>query len=232
MTRNARKSGEAVDSELAAEARRIEAVRAAGRVPEGCGDAIPDAPARGPVQRFQPHVLLPDGKGGEKVVRLGYRDRHALRRLDVFDAMAAQARRAKAKLPLTVAQVEAGRTYALVAERVAASGLKLSSMEGGGGTGGGDVAEARLADADRLRRMQGRIGTGLAMELRRVRPSKRGESGKARRNVSDRQLVDAVCLGGMTPAAVLREAGWTVDSHHRKLAMAALARVLDALYAL
>ena len=231
MTRNARKEAEAVHSELAEEAKRVAAARSAGAVPDGCGDAIPEAPARGPVQRFQPFVLLPDGKGGEKLVRMGYRDRHALRCLDVFDVMEAQARRRKAPFPLTKAQVEAGRTYALVAERVAASGLKLSSMGAGGG-GGDGVAEARLADAERLRRMQRRIGSGLAMELRRVRPSARGESGQARRNVSDRQLADAVCLAGRTVAEVLRDAGWTVDSHHRKQGYAALARVLDALYAL
>ena len=231
MTRNARRDRDAALSELADEAKRLAKVRDAGRVPEGCGDAIPDAPARGPVQRFQPHVLLPDGKGGEKVVRMGYRDRHALRCVDVFDVMEVQARRRKARFGLTAAQVEAGRTYGLIAERVAASGLKLSSLEAGGG-GGDGIAEARLADADRLRRMRRRIGGGLALELRRVRPSARGESGQARRNVTDRELIDAVCLAGRTPADVLKDAGWSVNDRHRKQAMAALARVLDALYAL
>ncbi len=76
---------------LQAEADRIEAVKARGHVPEVCGDAIPDAPARGAIRVFQPMRLFPDGENDWKARPSCYRVRSAMQRADVFDVMMAKA---------------------------------------------------------------------------------------------------------------------------------------------
>ena len=85
--------------------------------------------------------------------------------------------------------------------------------------------EASLAIDAALDKMHRQIGTGVAMSVRRVRPSQRGE-GRAK-NIPNRALVDAVCLGQQTLGAVLKEWGWCNDGHHRKALRAALVAALD-----
>ena len=227
-----RVEGSAAAVGLEAERKRIADVLARARPPESAGDAVPAAPARGAYVLTQPFVTLPDGKGGLKAVPMGYRDRDVMRLMDAFDLIEVHAARAGLAPPLTGAQVEAGRVYARLSERVASSGIATCRLGGGSGGGGDGVSEARLADAARLARMHRRIGAGWALELRRVRPSDRGAPGAARRNLRDRELVDAVCIEERTPSQVLRRAGWTVDSAHRKRVVRALAAVLDRLHAI
>jgi len=56
-------------------------------VPEVCGDAIPEAPARGAIRVFQPMSLFPDGENDWKACPSGYRGRSAMQCADVFDVM-------------------------------------------------------------------------------------------------------------------------------------------------
>jgi len=198
---------------------------ARGTPPEACGDAIPVAPARGLLRAFMPVELAPDGKGGTRPVDAGYRGRAAARVEDAFDRMD-RARRGKGPAPFTPAQVQMGRFYATLTERVASAGVKGTSLEAlsqrsGGGNAG--FMDAVIDDSRRLAALHARIGGGVAMSVRRIRPSARG----SRREILDRGLVDAVCLGGMMPDQVLRSAGWAVNGRHRAALRAALSEALD-----
>ncbi|SLN36715.1 hypothetical protein AQS8620_01313 [Aquimixticola soesokkakensis] len=229
------KSGVAMVQSL--EVARIAAIRARGAVPEVCGPDIPEAPARGPVQAFMPMEQV---KGStERAKPAGYKGRHAMRRLDAFGLMEADAARAftRAKAnddaavyvaPFTPGQVSAGRDYAALAERVAANGVKCSSLEGrmASGEGGRDVMDAQLADSLRLDRLRARVGTGYALSVRRVRPSERGGEGK-RRLIRTIDVVNAVCIGGQSLDQVLRVAGWVADTRTRKALREALCGALD-----
>lgn len=148
-----------------------------------------------------------------------------LRLADVFDTMKAKARARGADLCLTESQIAMGRVYAQLIERQTAGGIKLSSFEGSSG-GGGDAdafTQARL-DASRLiDRLRYRIGDGVAMPIRRIRPSERG----SRVQIKDRDLVDLVCLAGKDMSAVLRAHGWNVDGKTVQAATRALGAALE-----
>lgn len=211
------------------EAVRIAEVRAMGVTPDGCGPAMVDcAPARGAVRRFVPYEMYPDGASGWKRRPSGYRGRCALQRADVFDVMCEQARRAGAReLPFGVGQVNAGRAYRDLAERVASSGVRCSSMESLQGSGGdGGWNEAVMWDGEQLKEARRRIGGGVSMQVRRVRPSQRG----TRASISDRQLVDMVCIADRPLSHVLKAFGWSVSSKNLDAVRAALCAALDRLH--
>ena len=63
----------------------------------------------------------------------------------------------------------------------------------------------------------------MALAVRRIRPSDRG----SRAGITDRRLVDMVCLGGEDLTAVLRAHGWFEDGKNRKALRLALCAVLD-----
>lgn len=204
----------------AAEAARVAAIIAAATPPERCSSAIPVAPARLRCIAEVPRETVMTENGprvrrsapvGEDRVRIG----------DAFDEMEDQARRRHAHTartaeakgmpvpafdpPFSPGQVSAGRDYATLVERVAASGVKCSSLEAlGARSGGGDREEAIFRDFRRLRALERRIGDGLAREVRRIRPG-----GRKRTAIRVRVLVDQVCLGGMTVSEVLRAHGWS-----------------------
>lgn len=185
---------------------RISRVRSLGVVPGQCGSNIIDAPARGPVKLFRDFSYDEQTDGSFKVVGKGFDGRLALRRGDVFDIMADQARRAKADEPFAPAEVAMGRYYRDLFERHASAGIKCSSVEGvGGGSGGaGGFMDAMLSDGRELDRLRGWIGSGSAMVVRRVRPSSRG----SRVSIFDRRLVDMVCLEDKSISDVLKAHGW------------------------
>ena len=184
------------------EAARIGAVKARGAVPRVCGPEIAEAPARGPVRVFMPRQLGKDRDGNFVAFDAGYQGRKAMQLADAFDVMQVQARRRL----FTPGQIEVGRDYAALFERYANAGVRCSSLEAmpsGSGGGGGEYIDAVVDQGRRVRAIQSRIGDGLAKEIRR-----RKFGTDARRAITDRQLVDQVCLAGKTISQVLRSAGW------------------------
>ena len=165
---------------LKAAADRIEAVKAQGYVPEVCGDAIPEAPARGAIRVFQPMSLFPDGKDDWVARPSGYRGRSAMQRADVFDVMAAKAASNGKPPPFTRDQVAAGRYYRDLVERHACAGVRCSSVEAlrSGGGGSGSFIDAVLRDREEIERIRRRIGSGIAMAIRKIRPSRSGLAGQ------------------------------------------------------
>ncbi|PYE80827.1 hypothetical protein [Pseudoroseicyclus aestuarii] len=200
----------------------------AGHVPELCGDAAPVAPARGPVRVFETQAFYPKGEDEYELKPAGYKGRKTMQLADAIDIMAHEAARKRGKLVLTAEQVAIGREYAGLYERYHAGGVRCASLEVSGarsaGGRGGDVTEARLAERDRLLALQRRIGDGVAMPIRRVRPSKRGAD---RRAISDRQLVDGVFIEGLTVTELLNKHGWAKSSTVTKAAFAGLAAALE-----
>jgi hypothetical protein len=200
----------------------------AARPPESCGPEIPVAPGRGPMVRFTPREVVRTDAGNYVSRKSGYLGRDAARVADAFDRMELQARRAHRGdgdfVPLfSPGQIAAGRDYAALTEKVDCSGLKCSSLEAQrvSSSGGGDREEAVLADIQRLRALQARIGNGLAKELRRFRPSDK------RRAIFVRALVDQVCLGDKTLGQVLEAHGWGSNQKSREAIAAALSGALD-----
>ena len=195
----------------------MDAVRAKGAVPRACGPEIPEAPARGPVQILRPVAQqVNDGgrirktggvhKGSITKVDTGYKGRAVMRRLDAFGRMEAEAAKRGKPMPLTPEQVATGRLYAQLVERYEAGGYKCSSLsERVGGSGSTiDVTDARLMDREKILRMRKAIGDGIAVPVRKIRPSQRG----TRVAITDRYLVDAICLSGMSFREVLLSCGW------------------------
>lgn len=203
-------------------------VQRIGTPPRACGDAMPVAPARGPVIPFTPLRSVITEGGNLAIRKDGWHGRKAARVPDAFDRIEALARSAHNRqpaatrgpfvAPFTPAQVNAGRRYAALVERIAASGCRASGFEvshrGGAGSG---VSEALLDDMRELRRIRQRIGTGQALRVRR---------GGAR-TITDQKLVAMVCIGQMMLGQVLKRFGWAGSSIQRGLLMRRLADILD-----
>ena len=214
------------------ERERLAALIARSHPAEGCGPAIPVAPARDPQRSVTPHVMMPDpkDKSGWKVEETGWRGFKAAQAMDIFDTLALKAAKRNVAPPFTKGQVNTARLYRDLVERHDAGGMKLASLEGrvASRSGkGGDFMEAFLAEGEAIRRMQRAIGNGVAMQVRRVRPSARG--GKSARNIRDRDLIDAICLHGKSFRQVLEAHGWTDSARNSSVLMSALAVVLDRL---
>lgn len=226
-------------SAMLAEAERIAAIKAAAMVPFSCGPDIPLAPARGAFQTFRPMEMVPGTAGTARPA--GYRGpgegqfRDAIRVADVFSVMEEQARRAHAAkgedvgpftAPLTPAQVQMGRTYRDLVERHGAGGMKCASLEANrGGGSGGAFMDAYLEEGLMIERLRRRIGDGAALVVRRIRPSKRGAGAKG--IITDRVLVDMVCLKDKSLSDVLRHHGWAKKGEHVAVMRRALAAALD-----
>ncbi|WP_411838682.1 hypothetical protein [Paracoccus sp. ME4] len=213
---------------------RLDSVKAAAAVPEACGPAIAPAPARGGFVLVQNVELIPVGADDVAAVHRGYGGRHAIRRADAFDAMLAAAARRKQPAPLTHGQISIGRRYHDLVQLLSADGTKLSSLQASaGGPDGRDWMDRRLevsAEVDRLRR---RIGQGAALVLRRVRPSQRGRvlqpGDRGPLTFTRRDLVDCVCLRGMSIKQVLAKWEWQTNGRNCNAAIAALGEALDAM---
>jgi len=192
---------------------------ALGKVPEGSGPEIPEAPARGPVVQFTPMKGYPDGEDGYKFKPSGHLGRKALRRADAFDRMMAGSAK-NGRVAFTQAQIDMGRTYGNLFEKHECAGVKCSSLEAvqGGGGQGGEYIDAVLRDREQLSVLHRRIGDGMAMVVRR----RRKVEGVPRINISDRRVVDAVCIHGLTISEVLVRDGWSKKGS----AVAALAQAL------
>ncbi|WP_139291284.1 hypothetical protein [Paracoccus sp. SM22M-07] len=211
---------------MAAEALRLRQAQAAAAIPADCGPDIAPSPARGGFVLVRNVELLPVGTDKVEAVHRGYGGREAIRRADAFDAMLAAAARRKQPAPLTPGQIAIGRRYHDLVELLSADGTKLSSLQASkGGPDGRDWMDRRLGLSAELDGMRKRIGSGVAMSVRRVRPSARGAT--SARIISDRTLLDAVCLKGRGLADVLVFHGWSVKGAHRDALSQALSAALN-----
>ena len=215
---------------LLSERARLAAIRARAMPVEGCGPAIPLAPARGPQVAVVPHVIMPDPKvaGGYKVEQTGWRGFSAAKAADIFDMIERRAVRSGVASPFTKGQVSVARRYRDLVERHEAGGMRCASLEarrGSGPSGCGEFMDAFIAEGEAIAWLRARIGDGVALAVRRVRPSARG--GKGARLITDRVLVDEICLHGQTLDGVLRAHGWGSTGRNMSLLVTALAAALD-----
>ncbi|MFG6083822.1 hypothetical protein ACEUZ9_000054 [Paracoccus litorisediminis] len=212
---------------LVDERKRLAAILARATPVEGCGPAIPVAPARGPQVALMPRAMMPDGsEDGWKDEDSGYRGFMAAQAMDVFDRMLAASRRAKRQMHLTPGQISMARRYRGLVEVLASDGTKLSSLGASGGGGGDrDWMDRRISISDEVAMLRRRVGTGIAMTVRRVRPSDRGEGHRG--PIMDRVLVDMVCIKDCTLDQVLRAHFWLPDGRTRKAVTEALCGALD-----
>lgn len=209
-----------------AERSRIAAIKSAAQPPAECGPAIIAAPARGPGVAFQPLEMRPKGEEDWQAVPVGYGGRSAVRAADVFDRMIASADRAGRSWPLTPGQIAVGRRYRDLVEWRAAGAIKCSAIDGRqSGSGDCDFMDSYLSVGRELDGMKRRIGDGVAMQVRRIRPKARGLD--QRGPIPDRRLVDMVCLQQMLLTEVLRRHGWSSFRDHRNALREALAASLD-----
>ncbi len=196
--------------------------------PAGVSPEILMAPARGQLYEFRETetVMTPNGP------RLRYATEHGLRPArvgDAFDTMLDQAARRAGKdalPPFSFDQIEAGRAYAKLAERVAAAGVQCSSIEAQArGSGGGSWIDAVLHDSRRLDVMRSKVGADLVLEPRGAAAHR----DRGRRAITVRDLVDAVCLEGRTLSGVLARFGWGRNTRNVKALRDALCAALDRL---
>ena len=212
-----------------ASADRVAAIKAAYTPPAACGPDVVAAPARGAFRTYDPIGLVPGStervrseahRGeGEAIARKG------VAVVDVFDRMMVEAARRKMPAPLTPSQIAIGRRYRWITEQHDAGGFKLTSINStGGGAGATDVLVQRLSERKELVELRRRVGDGVAMSVRRVRPSARGVENRL---IRDLDLIDRVCLRDMMLTEVLRAFGWSSRAGNALAVRAALCGALD-----
>ncbi|PWE32768.1 hypothetical protein DDZ14_08455 [Maritimibacter sp. 55A14] len=227
----ARLSREDRDRVARDEAMRLAALARDGSAPAVCGPALVRiAPARGLLIPWMPRAQHQGADGEHRAVDDGFDGRHAARVGDAFDRMQDAADRAAGKgrvaTPLfTPGQVAMGRYYRTLKERHASAGVRGQSLEtvSGGGGSGGEFIDAVLMDRQRIAAIEARVGSGMAMVMRRMRPSDRG----SRAAIPDMRLVAMVCLEDQSIGDVLRAFGWSIKAETRAKARAALCSALD-----
>ncbi|WP_322889322.1 MULTISPECIES: hypothetical protein [unclassified Yoonia] len=223
-----RKESAVVRSYLADEVDRIAQIKARSARPDGCGPEIVDvAPARGPVQRFQPREVVMTEAGNVRVTRSGHNGHDALRRGDAFDVMMEKARgRAGKDAPplFTAGQISAGRDYAALHERCAAAGVRCSSVEAlGGGGGQGSFIDAVIRDSRRLAALDRSVGNEVVLSPRGAQ----AQADRGRRVVRASDLVLAVCVENLTISQTLNRYGWPRTPAAVKAARTGLCAALD-----
>lgn len=208
------------------------AVEGAVPLPDTVGEAIVRvAPARGPVEVYEPREMGITESGAIRERRAGWLGQAAVRRADAFDVMQAQAARrwrgsGVAPALFTPAQLSAGRAYAALAERHASAGMRCASLEATHrGDGSGSFVDALLADARRLGAMREAIGSGWALEPCEAAPHR-----DRRRAIAVRTLVDAVCIEDRTLSDVLSRFGWSRNGKTRDRLRTALCAALDRVF--
>lgn len=128
--------------------------------------------------------------------------------------------------PLFTAQHHnAAERYAGLVEAVAGHGAPRSFFHGLTTVRGGgrevDMAALHIAERRGLAAMRRAIGRGVVLSPRGVLAH------PGRITIRADRLVDAVCLASMTPADVLRSAGWTSQTRYRRILLSHLLVVLN-----
>lgn len=210
----------------AGEAARLQAMLGRATPPPAMA-AAPVAPARGPMQLVVDRVETDMGWYIQREVSTFWRGMDQLSIMCRQAYLAHQARGDDGEFvpPFTPGQIAMGQHYAALVERHDGAGMKCASLEGRGGGGGvgGGFADAYLAEGREIAAIRHRIGDGMALAVRRIRPSDRG----SRAGITDRRLVDMVCLAGDDLTAVLRAHGWVKSSANLRAVRLALAAALD-----
>ena len=209
---------------------RIDAILSRATPIDGCGPAIPIAPARGPQVLVTPVAIVPDAKdkSGWSTVDVGWRGFKAVKVADIFDDLARRAAIRGESNPFNGRQIEVARLYRTLVERHDAGGVRCIGMEtrvGGGTSGGGEFIDAFIDVGRQIERFRELIGAGVAMTVRRVRPSARG--GATAGIILDRVLVDAICLQGKSFRRVLEDHGWACEGKRVSMLIDALGAALS-----
>lgn len=227
MTNRPKKKLEDWQERLAAEAARLQEIKARAMRPDGCGDEIVEmAPARGPVRQFQPRETVRTPSGQLRVARAGHNGRDALARADAFDVMQQQSSRRKKDAPalFTPGQISAGRDYAALYERCASAGVRCSSIEAMAGAGGqGSFIDAVIRDSRRLAALDRAIGNDVVLSPRNAQ----AHADRGRRVMRASDLVVGVCVQGYTISQMLQKFGWARSPVVRKKTTDALCAALD-----
>lgn len=217
------------------EAARVAAVKSGAANPDGCSREVPEAPARGPVAEFREYRYLPKGDDFEPV-EAPYRAGCPGRVRDIFDTMTDQVGRRGGPPPFTLRQVDAGRAYGALHQRVQSAGVKCSSVfdTRGGGRGRVDFMDAYMRDVERLGLFHEAIGDGTAKDIRSKRSVLHGGTlvgevelrAIGRQVITVRALVDQVCIYESSLSDVLKVHGWRPTGKNRKTLRAALCAAL------
>jgi hypothetical protein len=213
-------------------------MQARAAAPGSCGPEIIPAPARGPMVAFTPiSAVTPGGEIFGKdddwqFHHSGWEGRDAARAATAFDVMERQAKKAAARAKVAYVpafsqvQIQTAGRYAMLVERHEAAGVRCSSIEAmpqGGGGSAGSFIDAVIHEGEIIRAMRCAIGDGIALAVRRVRPSRRG----TKAGIRDRALVDAVCLEGKSLSEVLDRHGWSDFGGNIDAVRASLRAALD-----
>ena len=207
---------------LVAEGRRLQDMldRAA---PPGVMAEMPVAPARGPMA-VEPEYVI-DQRGWRRIA--GYHAREVLV-LELICLRAHERHKARTEkdpfvAPFSWHQIDIAAQYRELVKWRAGVPIKGSSLEGGrsGGGSSGLFIETFIDQGRALAVLQERIGRGIALEA--------GQDGRraGRRDIGDRELLDAVVLQDMQIPAVLRGFGWSDGGRVKARAQEALRRILD-----
>jgi hypothetical protein len=207
---------------LVAEGRRLQAMLDRAVPPEVMAE-MPVAPARGPMA-IEPEYLI-DRQGFRRIA--GYHAREVLV-LELICLRAQERHKARAGKeafvsPFSWHQIAIAGDYRELVKWRAGAPIKGSKLEGGrsGGGGSGLFIETYIDQGRALAVLEERIGRGVALEA--------GEEGRraGRRDIGDRELLDAVVLSDMQLPAVLRAFGWSDGGRVKARAQEALRRILD-----
>lgn len=185
--------------------------------------AAPMAPAQGPMKLQPLYTMLTSGmrqKAGAhfrsicalEIAVAHARDRHAMRTPD-----------APFVAPYSPGQIAVARDYRDLVEWRDGSAVKCASLEAGRGGGGSwlfiDTFIQQGAWLEELRR---RIGTGMALDIRRHM-----DRGDERCKITVRAALDLLVLGGKDLSVVLKRYGWEANGRHRKELRTAICGALD-----
>lgn len=208
---------------LAEEAGRIREVLAKAAPPPAMA-AAPAAPARGP-QQLVPSFSVSTG-GMRRIEGAHWQG------LSPLAAAVAQAwKRHEARCsdaafvpPYNPAQVAMAEDYAALVEWREGSPLRCASLEGGrsGGGGAGLFIDSYIDQGRWLAELRGRIGDGVAMDVRRHM-----DRGNSRSPIRVRVAVDLLCLRGVAVKAILVRHGWSPDLKAQRALRSAICGALD-----